>query len=49
MLNTWVERQRNARNVSAVAPSGEKWLMFSFSGTVVLSKSLARNMYYFYN
>lgn len=27
---------------------GEKWLMFSF-GVVVLSKSLAVNLYYFYN
>lgn len=36
-------------NMSVVVSSGEKWLMFSFSVTVVLSKSPARNMYYFYS
>lgn len=37
------------QNVSVVVCSGEKWLMFSFSGTVVLSKSPAISMCYFYN
>lgn len=34
--------------MSVVASSGEKWLMFSFGGTVVLSKS-AINVYCFDN
>lgn len=35
--------------MSVVASSHEKWLMISFSGTVLLSKLPAINMYYFYN
>lgn len=48
MLNTEVEREM-LKYVSGVAFSGGKWLIFSFSGTVVLSKSPAISMYYFYN
>lgn len=48
MLNTEVEREM-LKYVSGVAFNGGKWLMFSFSGTVVLSKSPAISMYYFFN
>lgn len=48
MFTAYMKDGEMFTDVSVVASCGEKWLMFSLSGTAVLPKSLAINIYYIY-